>query len=235
MNAGARAAQLVSQVSKDFFITAAQAAVQKPSMDQESEFSTPTFPAKCDDENSDDEAAGTAGGGDDEIYEVDRILQTKMQGRTRMFLVRWKNYGPEADSWEPMDMLKEGASEAVNEFMVQYEKDKATKKKTGAKKRGRPPGNNSRKESSQSLGKTDDDPEPPSQESSESEDEDGDGETNSMVHGFLIRHKQYFYSFDRNKWTGFAKDQDQNTSYYPCRYYPCQHHTCHHHTGEDGK
>lgn len=100
-------------------------------MDPESEVSTPVVPAKSEEDNSDDEAAGTAGGGDDEIYEVDHILQTKMQGRTRMFLVRWKNYGPEADSWEPKSMLMDGASEAVKDFMEEYEKKKAAKKKAG--------------------------------------------------------------------------------------------------------
>jgi len=174
MNAGARAAQLISQISKDFFITAAQAAVQKAPMDPESEVSTPVVAAKSDDDNSDDEAAGTAGGGEDEIYEVDRILQTKMQGRTRMFLVRWKNYGPEADSWEPKSMLMDGASEAVNEFMEEYEKEKAAKKKVGGKKRGRPPGGGSIRESSRSLSKVDDERDPPTPDSSESEDEDDD-------------------------------------------------------------
>lgn len=66
---------------------------------------------------------------EDEIYEVDRILQTKMHGRKRMFLVRWKNYGEEADSWEPEDLLLDGAEETVKEFMLKYEEEKQTKKK----------------------------------------------------------------------------------------------------------
>lgn len=44
-----------------------------------------------------------------------------------MFLVRWKGYGPEADSWEPEDILMEDASEVVQEFMEQFN---VKKKKT---------------------------------------------------------------------------------------------------------
>ena len=30
-----------------------------------------------------------------EEYEVEKILKTKMEGKKRKFLVRWKNYGEE--------------------------------------------------------------------------------------------------------------------------------------------
>ena len=33
-------------------------------------------------------------------YEVEGILAMRQKGRSREFLVRWRNYGPEADTWE---------------------------------------------------------------------------------------------------------------------------------------
>uniref|UniRef100_A0AC34RQB3 Chromo domain-containing protein n=1 Tax=Panagrolaimus sp. JU765 TaxID=591449 RepID=A0AC34RQB3_9BILA len=52
-----------------------------------------------------------------------------------MFLVRWKGYGPEADSWEPEDILMEDASEVVSEFMEQFKNEK---KKRSSRKRTTP-------------------------------------------------------------------------------------------------
>lgn len=38
---------------------------------------------------------------DDDDYEVEKILDHKMQKGKRFFLVRWTGFGPEEDSWEP--------------------------------------------------------------------------------------------------------------------------------------
>lgn len=37
----------------------------------------------------------------DGVYNVDIILEHKMVGSEYFFLLRWKNFGPEFDSWEP--------------------------------------------------------------------------------------------------------------------------------------
>jgi hypothetical protein len=41
----------------------------------------------------------------EEEYEVDSILAHRGSGRGRTFLVRWKGYGPEHDTWEPLRNL----------------------------------------------------------------------------------------------------------------------------------
>jgi hypothetical protein len=41
----------------------------------------------------------------EEEYEVDSILAHRGSGRGRAFLVRWKGYGPEHDTWEPLRNL----------------------------------------------------------------------------------------------------------------------------------
>jgi hypothetical protein len=42
--------------------------------------------------------------GEDE-YEVAEILNRRGKGRLERFLVRWKNFGPEHDTWEPRSHL----------------------------------------------------------------------------------------------------------------------------------
>ena len=37
----------------------------------------------------------------EEEWEVDEILNSKMKWKTQYYLVSWKNFGPEANSWEP--------------------------------------------------------------------------------------------------------------------------------------
>ena len=67
---------------------------------------------------------------EEEEYEVDKILETQMRGRKRYFKVSWKNYGPEWDTWEPEDMLTDGAGDAIKEFMDNHEKAKKKNPKT---------------------------------------------------------------------------------------------------------
>uniref|UniRef100_A0A914D4J5 Chromo domain-containing protein n=1 Tax=Acrobeloides nanus TaxID=290746 RepID=A0A914D4J5_9BILA len=63
---------------------------------------------------------------DDEVYEVEKILKTKMTRGIRYFFVRWKGYDERYDTWEPEENL-EGSPEIVKEFMEEYEKERKEK------------------------------------------------------------------------------------------------------------
>ena len=49
-------------------------------------------------------------------YEVERILGHQGEGDNRKYLIRWKGYGPEEDSWEPVDGIN--ADETVQEYLA---------------------------------------------------------------------------------------------------------------------
>lgn len=55
----------------------------------------------------------------EEIYEVEKILDRRWRRRGKKkveeFLVRWRNFGPEEDTWEPRENL-EGCEEVLTEF-----------------------------------------------------------------------------------------------------------------------
>jgi hypothetical protein len=50
-----------------------------------------------------------------EEYEVQEILDKRGNGRKTEYLVRWKDYGPEDDTWEASENLK-NAPGAVQQF-----------------------------------------------------------------------------------------------------------------------
>ena len=43
--------------------------------------------------------------GEEPEYEVERVLDSRMHYRKLQYLVQWKGYGPENNSWEPVDKL----------------------------------------------------------------------------------------------------------------------------------
>lgn len=53
--------------------------------------------AAADDDDADADADGD--------YEVEDIVDHKVDKKKKVYLVRWKNYGPESDTWEPEDSL----------------------------------------------------------------------------------------------------------------------------------
>jgi len=52
-------------------------------------------------------------------YEVERILKHRRQGRSTAYLIRWKGYQPQDDSWE----LERNLINA-SDVLSQYRKDK---------------------------------------------------------------------------------------------------------------
>ena len=45
---------------------------------------------------------------DETEYEIEQVLRSKIVGRkhkTKMYLVRWKGFGPDDDSWEPEESV----------------------------------------------------------------------------------------------------------------------------------
>lgn len=54
-------------------------------------------------------------------YEVETILHSRLYGRSKraQFLIRWKGYGPEDDTWEFMENL-EGSTEILRNFQQNH-------------------------------------------------------------------------------------------------------------------
>jgi hypothetical protein len=50
-----------------------------------------------------------------EVYEVDRIIGHKGEGDDRTYLIRWKGYGPEGDTWEPVANIM--ADESIQSYL----------------------------------------------------------------------------------------------------------------------
>ena len=48
-------------------------------------------------------------------YEVDHIVRHRRKGQRTEYLVRWKDYGPHEDTWEPEGNLK-NSKETLNEY-----------------------------------------------------------------------------------------------------------------------
>ena len=53
---------------------------------------------------------------EENIYKVESIRDSKVIRKKVYYLVHWKGYGSDNDTWEPGENLIEGGEEAVHEF-----------------------------------------------------------------------------------------------------------------------
>jgi hypothetical protein len=87
----------------------------------------------------DKDTAETQDGGrnsDDEYYEVEKILKEEVREGQLCYLIRWVNYPPEDDSWEPTSMLEQ-CTEIIAAWEEQKKEDKQKNKaEAGAARRG---------------------------------------------------------------------------------------------------
>jgi len=49
-------------------------------------------------------------------YEIESILKHRKSRNRIQYLVKWKDYGPQFNSWEPEETLLENAAEIINEY-----------------------------------------------------------------------------------------------------------------------
>lgn len=129
------------------------------------------------DEEEDDE--------DGEVYEVETVLQERTRKGVKEYLVRWKSYGPEYDTWEPEDNLN--CDEIIEAFKQSKKKgtpgrkrktpEETPKKDTPAKRgRGRPPSSGSTPKKPKAEAKRGRAGRPRKESRSEAEEEDNNSE-----------------------------------------------------------
>lgn len=82
----------------------------------------------------------------EEEFEVEKVIDRKETEHGVSYLIRWKGYGPDADTWEPLHALTQ-CKRAVAAFERQLKRKNAPKKTPTAR---RPPRSNSKSGSSSS-------------------------------------------------------------------------------------
>lgn len=71
------------------------------------------------------------GADENEDYEVEDIVDHKVEKKKKFYLVRWKNYGAESDTWEPEASLS--CPELIKKYNDSHEVETAPKKKAAKK------------------------------------------------------------------------------------------------------
>ncbi|XP_062583581.1 M-phase phosphoprotein 8-like [Saccostrea cucullata] len=82
---------------------------------------------------SESSEAASSGKSEDELFEVERIVgMSKNRGKT-LYKVRWKNYGPADDTWEPVDNLQ-SCLDLVEDYQAKKEEDRKKRAEERKKK-----------------------------------------------------------------------------------------------------
>ena len=109
--------------------------------------------------SDDDSSFGSSSSEEEGVYTVQSIVSKRggRGGKKVEYLVRWKGYGSDDDTWEPIDSLAESAAEAIAAF----EKKPAKRTAAATTKQPKPPSRSSRRESSAKRNATE--PQPPAE------------------------------------------------------------------------
>lgn len=84
---------------------------------------------------------------DEAEYEVDRIVGDKTEGGEKHYLVRWKNYGSNDDTWEPVSNLD--CPDIISNYEANKVKKPKKETKTAKKEpKGEPPKKKKREDDS---------------------------------------------------------------------------------------
>jgi len=51
-----------------------------------------------------------------QAYVIEKIKTIEIKGGQVKYLVSWKGYGPDEDTWEPCENLKDGGEHVVHQF-----------------------------------------------------------------------------------------------------------------------
>ncbi|XP_028414791.1 uncharacterized protein LOC114537876 [Dendronephthya gigantea] len=70
---------------------------------------------------------------EDNVFEIEKILQSSVRKGLRYYRVRWKGFGEEEDTWEPEENLFD-CKDVLDEFWNKIKKDKQTKSKVEKRK-----------------------------------------------------------------------------------------------------
>jgi len=92
------------------------------------------------------EDSGSEGAGSDaaEEYVVEQILQKRITAGRTEYLLKWKGYGTDDNTWEPMDNL--GCPELIEAFEKEWAEKQKGKEKTGTASRKRSAAGDSERE-----------------------------------------------------------------------------------------
>lgn len=56
----------------------------------------------------------------EEYWKVSEILDSQCRNRRLEYFIRWEEYGPKENKWEPADIMKEDILELIEAFHAQY-------------------------------------------------------------------------------------------------------------------
>jgi hypothetical protein len=67
---------------------------------------------------------------EERLYDVKEILDHKRENRKDFWYVSWLGYGPEDNSWEPDEYVRDGAADAIYEYLTTFAREAPPQTKT---------------------------------------------------------------------------------------------------------